>query len=68
MSAEESNFCQDRKTVLQIKAKRSRFKAGTELSGKMNLAQVEVTDSEQENQLVFELKIELEFKDCSDNY
>lgn len=68
MSKQESNFCEDRKTVLQIKAKRSRFKAGADLSGKVNLAQVEVTESENENQLVFELNVELTFKDCSDNY
>ena len=60
-----NNVCQAENLVLDIKAKKSpRFKAGSELSSKVNLVAIELNEETTEDAELFELKLELKFKRC----
>ena len=65
MEEKVNNVCQTENLVMDIKAKRSpRFKAGSDLSGKVNMVAIHLNEESTEDAELFELKMELKFERC----
>lgn len=65
MKERVNSVCQTESVVLDLKAKRRpRFKAGSELSAKVNLVAVELNEETIDDTEIFELKLELQFERC----
>jgi len=60
----ENATCKNDQLELTIRTKRVRFKAGADLSGKVNRVAVEVHEDEQEGHHITEIRIQLFSEDC----
>lgn len=64
----ENTTCKNDQLELMIRTKRNvRFKAGSDLSSKVNRVAVEVHEDAQDDQQVTEISIQLFSEDCTKN-
>ena len=61
----ENATCKNDQLELTIRTKRVRFKAGADLSGKVNRVAVDMTESDQDNQQITEISIHLISENCT---
>lgn len=65
----ENTTCKDDELELTIRTKRKvRFKAGADLSGKMNRVAVDLSEEMEDDQHITVISIELNFKDCTQDH
>lgn len=65
----ENTTCNDDQLELTIRTKRKvRFKAGADLSGKVNRVEVDMSEDTEDNQHVTVISIQLNFKDCTQDH
>lgn len=65
MEKRVKNDCQTEGLILDLKTRRSpRFKAGSDLSTKVNLVSIDLNEEVTEHAELFELKLEVKFERC----
>lgn len=63
----ENATCKNDQLELTIRTKRVRFKAGADLSGKVNRVAVDMTESVQNDQHITEISIHLITENCEND-
>lgn len=61
----ENATCKNNQLELTIRTKRVRFKAGADLSGKVNRVVVDMTENEQNGHHITEIRIHLITENCA---
>lgn len=65
----ENTSCKDDQLELTIRTKRKvRFKAGADLSGKVNRVAVDMSEDMEDDQHIAVISIRLNFIDCTQNH
>lgn len=64
----ENTTCNDDQLELTIRTKRVRFKAGADLSGKVNRVAVDMSEDMEDDQHIAVISIQLNFEDCTQDH
>ena len=65
----ENTSCKDDQLELTIRTKRKvRFKAGADLSGKVNRVAVDMSEDMEDDQHITVISIQLNFKNCTQDH